>query len=60
MVRGAPFPLSRILASIEHSIKLLCVCDDSQQWQALCAGNRERLLLPQHCSSLSAGRSGVR
>ena len=26
MVRRAPFPLSRIPASIEHSMKLLCVC----------------------------------
>ena len=26
MVRRAPFPPSRIPASIEHSIKLLCVC----------------------------------
>ena len=31
MVRRAPFPLSRIPASIEHSMKLLCVCSATKE-----------------------------
>ena len=48
MVRRAPFPLSSLPASIENSMKLLCVCNDGNPYGTITT--RIQAMVPKYSS----------